>query len=555
MSLSKRLGVSGEKRSQQWVEPLIPARPAYSSVSGIEVTPKSAIRMSTVYACVRLLGDTISSLPVAAYVRRGRARISYSAAYGDTPAWVNRPNPEASRLEFFEQVLASLNLNGNAFILTVRDDMGDVQELYCINPEHVKIKRPSPNESVVYEVRITDTDNNNDYAESTNTYKTMLLTKNEMLHIPMFRLPGSLYGLGPVAAARLTLGGAMAAETYAAAYFGNAANPGGVIEYPGDLTEEQASDIGRDWNISHTGPYRAGKIGILSGGASFKPLSLNAADAQLLDSRRFGIEEVARLFRVPVSLLGHPVPGAMSYASVEAQNLSFVQHSLRPLLERLEQSLSALLPEKDGFIKFNLDALLRGTTIERFDAYQRGLQQGFLSLNDVRAIEDLSPLGEAGDSYRVPLQNIDASDAKDVGLKLRSEIAANLVNVGYDPAAVAVAVGLPAMANTGPVPAPVARNSSADELELRDARQESPSMVVNVPDPVVNVAAPNVTIEPAMVMLESPVITVEAPAITVEAPTVQVTNTIERKRVKKTIIRDKDNRIESVIEEFMDGDQ
>lgn len=555
MSLSKRLGLSGEKRNQQWVEPLIPARPAYSSVSGIEVTPESAIRMSTVYACVRLLGDTISSLPVAAYVRRGRARISYSAAYGDTPEWVNRPNPEASRLEFFEQVLASLNLNGNAFILTVRDDMGDVQELYCINPEHVKIKRPSPNESVVYEVRITDTDNNNDYAESTNTYKTMLLTKNEMLHIPMFRLPGSLYGLGPVAAARLTLGGAMAAETYAAAYFGNAANPGGVIEYPGDLTEEQASDIGRDWNISHTGPYRAGKIGILSGGASFKPLQLNAADAQLLDSRRFGIEEVARLFRVPVSLLGHPVPGAMSYASVEAQNLSFVQHSLRPLLERLEQSLSALLPEKDGFIKFNLDALLRGTTIERFDAYQRGLQQGFLSLNDVRAIEDLSPLGEAGDSYRVPLQNIDASDAKDVGLKLRSEIAANLVNVGYDPAAVALAVGLPAMANTGPVPAPIARNSIADELELRDARQESPSMVVNVPDPVVNVAAPNITIEPAMVMLESPVVNVEAPTVTVEAPTVQVTNTIERKRVKKTIMRDKDNRIESVIEEFMDGDQ
>jgi len=376
-----------------------------------------------------------------------------------------------------------------------------------------------------------------------------------MLHIPMFRLPGSLYGLGPVAAARLTLGGAMAAETYAAAYFGNAANPGGVIEYPGDLTEEQASDIGRDWNISHTGPYRAGKIGILSGGASFKPLTLNAADAQLLDSRRFGIEEVARLFRCPISLLGHPVAGAMSYASVEAQNLSFVQHSLRPLLERLEQSLSNLLPEKDGFIKFNLDALLRGTTIERFDAYQRGLQQGFLSLNDVRAIEDLSPLGEAGDQYRVPLQNIDASDAKDVGLKLRSEIAANLITVGYDPAAVAVAVGLPAMAFTAPVPAPVARNNVADDMENRDARAASPAMVVNVPDPVVNVAAPNVTIEPAMVMLESPVVHVDAPAITVEAPSVQVTNTIERKRVKKTIIRDKDQRIESVIEEFMDGEQ
>ena len=174
----------------------------------------------------------------------------------------------------------------------------------------------------------------------------------------MFRLPGSHYGLGPVSAARLTIGAAMAADTYAAAYFGNAANPGGVIEVPGELTQEQAQDIGRDWNITHTGPYRAGKIGILSGGAAFKPLTLNAADAQLLEARRFNVEDIARLFRVPISLLGHPVSGAMSFASVEAQNLSFVQLSLRPLLERLEQSLSNLLPESDGFNKFNLDALL-----------------------------------------------------------------------------------------------------------------------------------------------------------------------------------------------------
>ncbi|MCD6731945.1 phage portal protein, partial [Vibrio cholerae] len=111
--------------------------------------------------------------------------------------------------------------------------------------------------------------------------KTEILTGREILHIPMFRLPGSHYGLGPVAACRLSIGGAMAAETYAASYFGNAANPGGVIEVPGELTQEQAQDIGRDWNISHTGPYRAGKIGILSGGAAFKPLTLNASDAQL----------------------------------------------------------------------------------------------------------------------------------------------------------------------------------------------------------------------------------------------------------------------------------
>jgi HK97 family phage portal protein len=355
-------------------------------------------------------------------------------------------------LDFYEQVISSLNLHGNAFIITVRDDLGDVVELYAVNPLNVRIRRPDPNAEVIYEVTIGIQPGGvvyEDMQSVTQEVKTMVLTKREMLHIPMFKLPGQLLGLGPIGAARITLGSAMAAEVYAASYFGNAANPGGVIEAPTELTEEQISDIARNWNLSHSGPYRAGKLGVLTGGASFKPLTLNAADAQLLEVRRFGVEEIARIFRVPISLLGHPVAGAMSFASVEAQNLSFVQHSLRPLLERLEQALSPLLPEPDGFIKFNLDALLRGTTLERYEAYTKGLNEGFLSLNDVRAVEDLSPLGEAGDQYRVPLQNIDASDAKDVGLKLRTEIATNLIQVGFEPKSVLEAVGLPPMDHTG----------------------------------------------------------------------------------------------------------
>jgi len=554
MSLSKRLRGISEKRANnsQWVEPIIPGRPAYMAPSGIDVTADSAIRMSTVYACVRLLGDTISSLPLGAYVRRGRARISYAAAYGETPMWVNKPNPETSRIEFYEQVISSLNIHGNAFILTVRDDNNEVVEVYCLNPDDVRIRRLRPNEPLVYEVQTRD---------EQGAY-TQILTKNEMLHIPLFRLPGSHYGLGPIAAARLTIGAAMAADTYAAAYFGNAANPGGVIEVPGELTEEQAQDIGRDWNITHTGPYRAGKIGVLSGGASFKPLTLNAQDAQLLDTRRFNVEDIARLFRVPISLLGHPVAGAMSFASVEAQNLSFVQHSLRPLLERLEQSFSTLLPEPDGFIKFNLDALLRGTTLERYEAYTKGLREGFLSLNDVHAMEDMAPIAD-GDNYRVPLQNIDASDAKDVGVKLRAEIVTQLVQVGYDPEAVLAAIGMEPMAHTG-VPSsqlqPIAQIDPLDpasvyEVNSREARNEQPHMILQVPEPTVNVAAPNVTIEPAMVMLDSPQVNVEAPNVTVDAPTVNVTNTIERTRVRKRIIRDENNLIVEVIEEFVEGDE
>jgi HK97 family phage portal protein len=440
MSLSKRLSSSGEKRAanNQFVEPLIPGRPAFETLAGVVVDEESAIRMSTVYSCVRLLADTISSLPVGAYVRRGRNRLSYSTVYGDQPEWVAKPNPETTRLEFYEQIVTSFKLDGNAYILTVRDDMGDVKELYVLNPRNIRIERLGPGEPLIYFVKIKDLQ---------GVYEQRL-TNKELLHIPDFRLPGEFYGLSPIAACRTTLGAAMAADTYAASYFGNAANPGGVVEVPGELTQEQASDIGRDWNLTHTGPYRAGKIGILSGGASFKPLTINAQDAQLLDTRRFSVEEIARIYRIPLALLGHPVAGAMSFASVEAQNLSFVQYSLRPILERIEQSLSTLLPEPDGFIRFNLDALLRGTTNERYDAYTKGLREGFLSLNDVHAYEDMAPIAD-GDQYRVPLQNIDASDAKDVGLKLRTEIAAALIQVGFDPAAVTQAVGLPDMKHTG----------------------------------------------------------------------------------------------------------
>jgi HK97 family phage portal protein len=551
MGISKRIRRFEEKRqgnTSQWVEPLIPGRPAFMAPSGVDVTADSAIRMSTVYACVRLLGDTISSLPLGAYVRRGRNRISYAAVYGEQPAWINRPNPETSRLEFFEQVIASLNLHGNAFILTVRDENDEVIELYCLNPDEVRIRRLRPNEPLVYEITIREV----------GDVRTEILTNREIVHIPMFRLPGSHYGLGPVSAARLTIGAAMAADTYAAAYFGNAANPGGVIEVPGELTQEQAQDIGRDWNITHTGPYRAGKIGILSGGAAFKPLTLNAADAQLLEARRFNVEDIARLFRVPVSLLGHPVAGAMSFASVEAQNLSFVQHSLRPLLERLEQSLSTLLPEADGFIKFNLDALLRGTTLERYEAYTKGLREGFLSLNDVRSVEDLSPIGEAGDQFRVPLQNIDAADAKDVGLNLRADIVSKLVQVGFDPEEVLKAVEMVPIAHTG-LPSsqlqPISQIDPANPSAVYDVREARNGTVVNVPEPVVNVAAPNVNVEPAMVMLESPEVRVEAPTVNVEAPKIEVTNQIDRRKVRKKVIRDEVGRIAEVIEEFIEGDE
>jgi len=461
MSLSKRLKASGEARdmNSQYILPLIPPRPLFGVANtGTYVDTESAIRTSTVYSCVRLLGDTIASLPMGAYVRRGRNRLSYASVYGYTPEWVNKPNPESTRLEFIEQVITSLHLHGNAFILTVRDDNNEVTELYVLNPNEIRIERPIPGEPLVYRVKDID-----------NAMYDKILTSNELLHIPLFRLPGSHYGLSPIGACRMSVGIAQASDTYAASYFGNASNPGGVIEVAGELNAEQAGDIARNWQESHSGPYMAGKVGILSGGASFKPLSLNAQDAQLLEARKFNVEDIARIFRVPLTLLGHPVAGSMSYSSVEAQNLSFVQHSLRPLLERLEQALSPLLPESDGFIRFNLDALLRGTTIERFDAYTKGLREGFLSLNDVRQYEDLSSLGDSGDQYRLPLQNIDANQAPLVGDKMKAEIASILVQVGYNPDDVAKMLEMTDLAHTGLPSAQLQQVSLVDPTDPKAA--------------------------------------------------------------------------------------
>ncbi len=158
MSLSKRLSSSSEKRAinNQFLEPLIPGRPAFETLAGVVVDEESAIRMSTVYSCVRLLADTISSLPVGAYVRRGRNRLSYSTVYGDQPEWVAKPNPETTRLEFYEQIVTSFKLDGNAYILTVRDDMGDVKELYVLNPRNIRIERLGPGEPLIYFVKIKD---------------------------------------------------------------------------------------------------------------------------------------------------------------------------------------------------------------------------------------------------------------------------------------------------------------------------------------------------------------------------------------------------------------
>jgi hypothetical protein len=184
----------------------------------------------------------------------------------------------------------------------------------------------------------------------------------------------------------------------------------------------------------------------LSGGAQYKPTSVPNDQAQFLDSRRFAVEEMARAFNIPLHMMG--IPGTASYASVEQNNLQFISHTLRPILEKIEWSYSKLLPTPAAFIKFNFNALLRGDLQSRMTSYSIGTQSGVMSVNDVRRLEDLSPVTD-GNQHRVPLANIDLAQTAIVEEEKLVKMAQMLIQVGFDPAETLAGLGLPAIAHTG----------------------------------------------------------------------------------------------------------
>jgi HK97 family phage portal protein len=243
------------------------------------------------------------------------------------------------------------------------------------------------------------------------------------------------------------LGLSSALQSFAARFFGQGATTSGIIETPQDLKSDQAKQLVDGFNSRHNGYRKAHKTGLLTGGAKFVRTGVNPDEAQMLDSRKLAIEEVARMFRVPPHMIGITTPGAMSYASVEQNNINFVTHTLRPYIAKIEDAYSALLPQ-GAFIKFNVDGLLRGDFATRMNGYSIGSQAGFLSVNDIRRIEDLRPV-DGGDVYRVPLANVDLGAASLVETDKRVTMAQKLILAGFDPAGVLAALDLPKITHTG----------------------------------------------------------------------------------------------------------
>ena len=394
------------------------------NVSGVNINSNTAFEVVAFWSAVSLISDTISTLPIDSYIRRDGDR----RPYRPRPAWVDQPDVDMTRQAHYQQVLVSVLVSGNSYTRIFRNASGDVVNLVVLDPNTVTVRRSAIGRKIFIIENSAET-----------------LTSDEIIHITDLIQPGSLVGLSRVQNLKEAIGLSSAMQSFASRFFGTGATTQGIIEYPGNLTPDQAKQLRDGFDSAHRGFRRAHKTGVLSGGASYKQTTVPNDAAQFLESRRFSVEEIARAFNIPLSMMG--VPGTQSYASVEQNAIQFVTHTLRPYIEKMEWSYSRLLPDQ-AFLKFNVDGLLRGDFNSRISAYSVGLQSGFMSVNDVRRLEDLSAT-EGGDQYRVPLANIALTDTNLVSEQQRVTMATKLIQIGFDPVETLTAFGLPAVNHTG----------------------------------------------------------------------------------------------------------
>lgn len=392
--------------------------------AGVNVNNKTAFEIVAFFSAVSLISDSISTLPVDSFIRQDGIR----RPFRPRPAWVDQPDVDLTRQGHYGQVLVSLLIDGNAFVRVFRDNQGEIVNLVALDPSTVEVKRNGLGRKIF---NVTGEDKS--------------LSSEEILHIVDVIEPGALRGISRVSKLGDALGVASALQQYAARFFGQGATTQGVIEYPGPLTAEQAKQLQQGFDSRHSGFRKAHKTGILSGGAKYVSTQVDNDSAQFLESRRFAVEEIARLYNIPLSLMG--IPGTQSYASVEQNQIQFVTNTLRPYVEKLEWAYSKLLPI-EAFIKFNTNALQRGDFNSRVSAYSVLTQMGAYSVNEVRALEDYSPV-DNGDQHRVPLANIDLNATSIIEQTERVKMAQMLIQVGFSPASVLSNLNLPPIDHTG----------------------------------------------------------------------------------------------------------
>lgn len=365
------------------------------STSGKVVTERSAMQMTAVYSCVRILSEAVAGLPLHLYrYKEGGGKEKAI----DLPLYRlmhDEPNPEMSSFVFRETLMTHLLLWGNAYAQIIRNGKGEVIALYPLMPNKMRVDRDE-NGNLYYEYV-----HSSDEADTMKN-TTVRLTPYNVLHIPGLGFDG-LVGYSPIAMAKNAIGMAIACEEYGAKFFANGAAPSGVLEHPGVIKDPQK--VREAWQSQFGGSQNANKIAVLEEGMKYTPISISPEQAQFLETRKFQINEIARIFRVPPHMVGDLEKS--SFSNIEQQSLEFVKYTLDPWVMRWEQSLSrALFTEEEKktlFFKFNVEGLLRGDYQSRMNGYATARQNGWMSANDIRELENMDkiPAEQGGDLYLI----------------------------------------------------------------------------------------------------------------------------------------------------------
>ena len=376
------------------------------STSGKMVNEFTAMQTTAVYACVRILAETLAALPLQLYryTPGGKERVYDHPLYH---LLHDEPNPEMSSFVFRETLMTHLLLWGNAYAQIIRNGKNEIVALYPLMPSKMSVDRDESGRLYYTYYRSSD-EAIKDKGSSVTLYPS------DVLHIPGLGFDG-LVGYSPIAMAKNAIGMAIACEEYGAKFFANGAAPGGVLEHPGTIKDPQR--VRESWQSTFGGSGNANKIAVLEEGMKYTPIGISPEQAQFLETRKFQINEIARIFRVPPHMVGDLEKS--SFSNIEQQSLEFVKYTLDPWVIRWEQSIQRALLSRDEkaayFVKFNLEGLLRGDYQSRMNGYAIGRQNGWMSANDIRELENLDriPAEDGGDLYLIngnmlPLKNAGA---------------------------------------------------------------------------------------------------------------------------------------------------
>ena len=391
---------SGLFRARDKPQDSVSAAPVFyfgTSGSGKSVTVQSAIQLSTVYACVRVISETIASLPLGIYetVNDGNEKATDHPLYR---LLHDEPNSEMTSFVFREVMLAHLLLYGNSYSQIIRSGKNQVIGLYPLLPDHMDVDR--------------DSKGNLTYTYTTSDGKTVSIKPRDVLHIPGLGFDGVM-GYSPIALEKNAIGLGIASEEYGSKFYSNGARPSGILTHPNTVKNPKA--LRESWNSAYGGSSNSNRVAILEEGMKFEPIAIPNNEAQFLETRKFQVDEICRIFRVPPHLVGNLEHA--TFSNIEHQSIDFAVHTIRPWLVRIEKAMNrTLLSDQEKgrfFVQFNIDGLMRGDYKSRMEGYAIGRQNGWLSANDIRALENQNPIpaDQGGDAYLVNGNMISISSA------------------------------------------------------------------------------------------------------------------------------------------------